>query len=204
MKLIIFSGFLGAGKTVAITSLARYLSAGGAGTGTAAGTSTKAVIIENEIGDVSFDKSILRSEGHEVLNLMAGCICCSLSGDLLTTLRETVPWYNPDYVIFEPTGLAFPEKILEVIESEENIEWIRTVTVVDANRYKRLADQTPLLIEAQIKNADTILINKIDLVDESELREVKESVRGINPDAEVVSLSANDGVPDEVWEKVIS
>jgi G3E family GTPase len=202
MKLIIFSGFLGAGKTVAITSLARYLtSASEGGNGLAPGT--KAVIIENEIGDVSFDKSMLRGEGHEVLNLMAGCICCSLSGDLLTTLRETVPWYNPDYVIFEPTGLAFPEKILEVIESEENIEWIKTVTVVDANRYKKLADRAPLLIEAQIKNADTIFINKIDLVDEGELGEVADAVRALNPDADITLLSANEGISDEVWKEVI-
>jgi G3E family GTPase len=198
MKLIIFSGFLGAGKTIAITSLARYLTSVSEG-----GHGSKAVIIENEIGDVSFDKSILRSEGHEVLNLMAGCICCSLSGDLLTTLRETVPWYNPDYVVFEPTGLAFPEKILEVIESEENIEWIRTVTVVDANRYKKLADHMPLLIEAQIEKADIILINKIDLVDEITLREVTKAVQDLNVDAGIFTLSASKGIPAEIWEKII-
>jgi G3E family GTPase len=202
MKLILFSGFLGSGKTVSILSFAKYLS-GINGGKAAAGYGTKAVILENEVGEVNYDQSMLRKSGYEIINMLAGCICCTLSSDLMTQLREFVPWYNPEYVIFEPTGLAYPEAISETArESGVELEWVRTATVVDAPRYDAITELAPKLMEAQIGAADTVLLNKIDLVSADELAAVRASIRAINPDAVICEVSAEQGVPDEVFERI--
>ncbi|MDR1068918.1 MAG: cobalamin biosynthesis protein P47K [Clostridiales Family XIII bacterium] len=202
MKLIIFSGFLGSGKTVSILSLAKYLS-GKNGGRAAAGYGAKAVILENEVGDVNYDQSMLRKSGYEIINMLAGCICCTLSNDLMTQLREFVPWYNPEYVIFEPTGLAYPEAISETAkESGVELEWVRTVTVVDALRYGAIMEMAPKLMEAQIGAADTILLNKIDAADADELAAVRRGIPAINPNAALYEVSAKQGVPDKVFERI--
>ncbi|MDR2610799.1 MAG: cobalamin biosynthesis protein P47K [Clostridiales Family XIII bacterium] len=202
MKLIIFSGFLGAGKTVSILSLARYLSEAGDGE-TSKGYGSKAVILENEVGDVNYDQSMLRKSGYEIINMLAGCICCTLSNDLLTQLREFIPWYNPEYVIFEPTGVAYPEAISETAkESGVELEWVRTVTVVDAARYEAIGDMVPHLMEAQIGAADTVLLNKVDLTDAKEIAAIREAVAGINPGAALYEVNAKAGIPDEVFERI--
>jgi G3E family GTPase len=202
MKLIIFSGFLGSGKTVSILSLAKYLSAKDGGAAPE-GYGARAVILENEVGDVNYDQSLLRKSGYEIINMLAGCICCTLSNDLLTQLREFVPWYNPEYVIFEPTGVAYPEAVSEIVSaSGVDLEWVRTVTVVDASRYEEIHDAVPRLTEAQIAAADTVLLSKIDLVDAAVVAAISEAVRGINPEAALYEVNAEEGIPDEVFERI--
>jgi len=202
MKLIIFSGFLGSGKTVSILSLAEYLSKLNGGKA-AEGYGAKAVILENEVGEVNYDQSFLRKSGYEIINMLAGCICCTLSSDLMTQLREFIPWYNPEYVIFEPTGVAYPEAISETAkESGVQLEWVRTVTVVDVPRFEEITDTVPHLMEAQIAAADTVLLNKTDLASPNEIAEVRERVTNLNPDAAIFEVYAADGVPEEIFERI--
>lgn len=77
MKAIILGGFLGSGKTSIILQLAKYVTET---THTSDKTST--VIIENEIGETGIDDKVLASQGFEVKNLNAGCICCTMVSDL--------------------------------------------------------------------------------------------------------------------------
>jgi G3E family GTPase len=203
MKLIIFSGFLGSGKTVTILSFAEYLSRLNE-ENPPYGYDSKAVIFENEIGDVDYDRSLLRKSGYEIINMLAGCICCTLSSDLITQLREFVPRYNPEYVIFEPTGIAFPEAISDVAnQSDAEIEWVRTVTVVDVSRYDEIMELVPHLMEAQVGAADTVLLNKIDLATADEIAAIKTDVAKLNPDAVIYDVNVEAGVPDKVFERII-
>lgn len=127
MKVILFSGFLGVGKTACILSLARHLMDGHSGEG------TRLVIIENEVGEIGVDDLILQTAGYEVQSLLSGCICCTLSTDLTKTLNDISAQYDPEYVIFEPTGVAFPRRIADTLRAWGHpAEWIRQVTVVDA------------------------------------------------------------------------
>jgi G3E family GTPase len=202
MKLLIFSGFLGSGKTVTVLSLAEYLSKLNEGN-PSDGYGSKAVILENEIGDVDYDRSLLRKSGYESINMLAGCICCTLSNDLITQLREFVPWYNPEYVIFEPTGVAFPEAVSDVAnQSGAEIEWVRTVTVVDVSRYDEITELVPHLMEAQVGAADTVLLNKIDLATADEIAAIKTDVAKLNPGAVIFEINAESGVPDKVFERI--
>ena len=97
MDLLIIAGFLGAGKTSLLLELVGGLAAGG---------TRKIAIIENEIGAVGVDDQVLAAEGLPVREIYSGCICCSLRGDLVTTLLELERQEKPDLVILEPSGAA--------------------------------------------------------------------------------------------------
>lgn len=197
MNLIIFGGFLGSGKTSLILSLAHFL------VESTDSEKSNLVIIENEVGEIGIDDKVLKSGGYSVRELFAGCICCQLTSDLITTLNDVNKNINPKWVIIETTGLAYPGKILGTINQYgKGIESIRTVTVVDAERWEELSDITPVLIENQVSQGDTILINKIDLVGEAELEKVQKRVEELNPKANIYKVSANTEIKDCIWKEV--
>ncbi|MCH5139084.1 cobalamin biosynthesis protein P47K [Clostridiaceae bacterium UIB06] len=197
MNLIIFGGFLGSGKTSLILSLAHFL------VESKNSVKTNLVIIENEVGEIGIDDKVLKSGGYSVKELFSGCICCQLTADLITTLNDIKKNINPKWVIIETTGLAYPGKILGNINKYGNgIESIRTVTVVDAERWEELSTITPVLIENQVSQGDTILVNKIDLVEENELQQVEKRVEELNPKASIYKVSANTEIKECIWEEV--
>lgn len=197
MNLIIVGGFLGSGKTSIILSLAHFL------VESKDSMKSNLVIIENEVGEIGIDDKVLKSDGYSVRELFAGCICCQLTSDLITTLNDINENINPKWVIIETTGLAYPSKILGNINKYgKGIESIKTVTVVDAERWDELSTITPVLVENQVSQGDTILINKIDLVTEVELQEVESRVKELNPKASIYKVSANIEVKDCIWEEV--
>lgn len=185
MKVILLGGFLGSGKTSVLLQLAAYM----AGQGNAPGA--RVAIIENEIGDVSIDGRMMERHGFSVKNLFAGCICCTLTGDLVSGMHEIHEAYAPEWVIIETTGLAFPGRIVETIQKyAPYCEEVRTVVVVDAERYEELADAMRPLMEGQIGPAGLLLLNKTDLVDGETLKRVRECLRETAPEAEILNVSA--------------
>lgn len=197
MNLIIFGGFLGSGKTSLILSLAHFL------VESEEPIKSDLVIIENEVGEIGIDDKVLKSGGFSVRELFSGCICCQLTVDLITTLNDINEKINPKWVIIETTGLAYPGKILGSLNKYgKGIESIRTVTVVDAERWEELTEITPVLVENQVSQGDTILLNKIDLVTEVELRNVEGHVKDINSKAVLYKVSANKNVDDGIWKEV--
>ncbi|NTV90537.1 MAG: cobalamin biosynthesis protein P47K [Clostridiales bacterium] len=198
MKVIIFGGFLGSGKTSLIMSLAHFIV-----DGRAAGNKTELVIIENEIGKAGIDDKLLKADGLSVRELFAGCICCTLATDITTTLNKLAGEKAPDWVIIECTGLAYIGRLVEILAKYgEGIAGIHTVTVVDADRWKMLLEVTPDLVGGQVTDGDTILINKIDLADESTLKEVIKSVSEIKPGAFLETVTATEAVDEGIWRRV--
>lgn len=197
MKLLILGGFLGSGKTSLILSLAHYL------VERETGERNKLVIIENEIGEIGIDNKVLNSDGLTVKELFAGCMCCTLASDLITTLLEIAERINPRWVIFEPTGLAYPSRIIETITKYgKGIESITNVTVVDAERWNELSEIAPVLVHNQLKGCDFILVNKIDLVGADELKNIVEQVKEDNSDASLYQVSAQKEIDSSIWGKV--
>ncbi|WP_005032532.1 CobW family GTP-binding protein [Holophaga foetida] len=196
MQVVIFGGFLGSGKTSLILSLAHYL-VGEEGT-----EGSKLVILENEIGEVGIDNKVLQAGGYAVRELFAGCICCTLTADLVTTLNELNETIHPAWVIFEPTGLAYPAKIIETLRQYgQGIERIVVVSVVDAERWEELTEITPALVQGQVSSGDLVLINKCDLVGEESLGAIREALREMNPGAEILSVSALN-LDSSIWRKI--
>ncbi|MBP1627478.1 MAG: cobalamin synthesis protein [Holophagaceae bacterium] len=197
MQLVIFGGFLGSGKTSLILSLAHHL------VNREGSDKPSLVILENEIGEVGIDNKVLQAGGFSVKELFAGCICCTLTADLVTTLNDLHEKVQPKWVIFEPTGLAYPKKIIETVNQYgKGIERIVVIGVVDAERWEELTEITPGLIEGQVSSGDLVLINKCDLVEPEALAMIREQVRGMNPKAEILEVSATSGIDTRIWGKV--
>ena len=102
-KVDIISGFLGAGKTTLIKHLLKEIP-----------IEEKIVIIENEIGEENIDAQDLKDLEASIKEITSGCICCSLSTNLITILNTIGEEGSVDRIIIEPTGLATLSDLLEM------------------------------------------------------------------------------------------
>ncbi|MDK2825948.1 MAG: hypothetical protein PWQ44_1125 [Methanolobus sp.] len=191
MKVIIIGGFLGSGKTTTLRNLGKHLIDKG----------HKIAIIVNEVGEVGVDGETISSSGLVTKELTSGCICCSLKVSMEFTLDTLIEDYNPDVVIIEPTGIAFPLQIKEHIELMDlgELSFAPVVTIIDASRFGAEWKQIPKFIENQIKESEIVCINKIDLVDRETIASSTQKALEINPDAIVVEFSAKNA--DDKFER---
>ncbi len=198
MRILILGGFLGSGKTSILIGLAKHVIGDDVDPSEA-----KVVILENEIGEVGVDDVVLSSSGLSVQNMFAGCICCSLSGELVPTLFQLRDEYSPELVIIESTGVACPKQIRDTLLLVMKETDIRICTVVDAKRWDRVKIPLSTLLQSQLADANTVLLNKIDLVDEGDPERIIEELREINPEPKFAKLSAMQEIDPSIWEMVL-
>ena len=105
IKIDIFSGFLGAGKTFLIKKLIKE-----------GAYNENIAIVENEFGEVSIDALILRDSNIKVTEINSGCICCEVTGDFKEAVLEVINKYNPSRIIIEPSGVARHTYIIKIIK----------------------------------------------------------------------------------------
>jgi G3E family GTPase len=181
----IITGFLGSGKTTLLNSILNDTTHG-----------MKFAVIENEFGEVGVDeKTLSENVDEEIIEVMNGCICCTVRGDLVKALKslyERVSQFNG--VIIETTGLADPAPVCQTFFVDEEIgkkyRLDSVITVVDSKYIlERLAEEKPEGAEneavEQVAFADKILLNKIDLSTDSELEKIEAKLRTINPTAPI-------------------
>ena len=181
----VLTGFLGSGKTTLLNHIL-----------TSTEHDMKFAVIENEFGDIGIDENIIVENSEEsIIEVMNGCICCTVRGDLtelLDKMYERVKDF--DGVLIETTGLADPAPVAQTFFVDDRVveryKLDGIVTVVDAKHIiQHLDDEKPDDVEneavEQIAFADRILLNKIDLASEGEIREVKNRVKAINAFAPV-------------------
>ena len=186
MRLLLFAGFLGSGKTTLILSLAKR----------AAESGLRICVIVNEIGEVGIDGEVLRMGDLEVKELTAGCICCQIGPDLVRTLRELEEQFQPDLVIVEASGIATPAGVMDALQHYPvaSVTGTRTVTVVDATRFEALHEVLTPLIESQITGADVLVITKAD---EATATEVDDTVRAVGLLAPMLPVHVVDATAGE-------
>lgn len=181
------AGFLGSGKTTTLILLGKELSIN---------HGRKVSIIVNEVGEVGIDGSFIRDFGFEVREIVQGCICCSLQGDLQSTLRILIDNYGPDIVLIEPTGIALPSKIRDIVDGlvDTSIEQAPVVALVDGSRFRSMFKEMERFLIKQIKEADVVAINKADLIESKwEMELLKSAIRELNPSAYIFKMSAKRG-----------
>lgn len=192
MRLLLFAGFLGSGKTTLILALARR----------AAGAGRRLCVIVNEVGEVGIDGEVLRVGDLQVREITAGCICCEIGVDLVKTLRELEEHLQLDLVIVEASGIATPAGVLDTLQRypTRSIESIETITLVDPTRFAALYEVVTPLIEAQISGSDRVVISKCDESDPEELAEAERVVKVLAP---ALPLHVVDAMRDETLEPLL-
>ena len=173
----IITGFLGAGKTTLLRKILSW-----------EGDLSETVVVVNEFGDVGIDGSLLKNAGSDVVELTGGCICCTMKVDLYQTLKKIWQEFNPRQIFIESTGVADPTTITGTIEDaelREHMEIARVITVLDIELWEGHEYFGPIFFN-QLQQADLILLNKIDIVEENKIPQFLEEIHETVPDAQVV------------------
>ena len=179
---LILSGFLGSGKTTLLMQLVAHARA-------QYGDNYLIAIIENEIGSASVDSSIIQDAGYSVTEMLAGCVCCTLAGELIPALRKLEAELEPNLVILEATGVALPTPMRDTLVKYGGYP-VRIVTLVDASRWERIRIPLHRLLEGQVGPADVICLNKIDLVSDEQVDVAEQEVREMNATPPIIRISA--------------
>ena len=194
----VLTGFLGSGKTTLLNHIL-----------TSMDHKKKFAVIENEFGEVGIDENILVESSEEtIIEVMNGCICCTVRGDLteaLDNMHDRIKDF--DGVLIETTGLADPAPVAQTFFVDERVTeryyLDGIVTVVDAKHIiQHLDEEKPEGIEnesvEQLAFADRIMLNKIDLVDEDGLAEVETRIKSINAFAPITRTQNSIIDPNEL------
>ncbi len=180
VKVDIFSGFLGAGKTTLIKKLIKE-----------AYNNEKVVLIENEFGEVGIDGGFLKDAGIEITEMNSGCICCSLVGDFGTALEKVVAEFSPERIIIEPSGVGKLSDVVKAVSKVENLEINGLVAVVDAKKCRMYMKNFGEFFNNQIENAETVILSHTAGLDEDKIP--VELIKEHNCDAVIVTTD---------WEKL--
>lgn len=203
MRILVVSGFLGAGKTTFIKELARR-------------TREDFSVMENEYGQVGIDGQLLAEKempesGEEdagklnIWELTEGCICCSMKSDFASSILTIANTIDPEYLIVEPTGVGMLSNVMNNIRliQYERISLLSPITILDGNSFDRYCQEFPDIYRDQIASAGCVLVSKMEGADRQTLEQLEQSIRQINPDAEIFTThySAN---PNSWWESLLS
>ena len=180
----VLTGFLGSGKTTLLNSLVHDPAM------------SRTLIVINEFGAISLDHELVAPANEDlVVEMMGGCLCCTIRGDLLRVLRDAPfrfardgkCWF--DRLMIETTGLADPAPILHTLMTDDHLQTLYrldgVITTVDAaTGMATLDSQEESRKQAAV--ADRLVLTKTDLASADETSELKQRLAALNPAAPII------------------
>lgn len=186
--LTVVSGFLGAGKTTLLNRLLNEPHG------------RRIAVLVNDFGRIEIDAALIRSWHEDTISLANGCACCSVAGDLARTLGGLVAREEPpDAIVLEASGVADPRGIAHVALANPALRLDGILTVVDSETLGTLlADPAARdTVDAQLSAADLLVLNKLDLLDETARSAARAALRASAPGRPVIA-TVGAAVPVEV------
>jgi G3E family GTPase len=189
LPVMLLTGFLGSGKTTLLNAWLHTTEL------------ENAAVIVNEFGDVGIDHALIASSTDNMIELSTGCLCCTVRGDLVDTLRELIEKRTTgavrafDRLVIETTGLADPGPVIQALMTlpvAKRYRLRQVVTTVDAVLGLSTLDRHPEALK-QAAVADELVITKTDLANDAP-DALMERLHGLNPGAHV-HQSSLDGMP---------
>ncbi len=200
-RYIMIGGFLGAGKTTAVSKLARRLSAHGLRVG----------VITNDQGRELVDTAMLRAQGLHTEEIPGGCFCCRFNS-LVEAARKLTADARPDVFIAEPVGsctdllatVTYPLRRMygdqfTIAPVSILVDPIRALRVFGLEPGGNFSEKVLYIYRKQVEEADLLVISKIDLLDESRLTRLREAVARHYPRKEILSVSTRQEINLDTW-----
>ncbi|MHB0980804.1 MAG: CobW family GTP-binding protein [Thermoleophilia bacterium] len=170
----LISGFLGAGKTTFLNRLVKVVP-----------DDLRFLILMNEFGEMGLDGTLVEGEDLDMLEISKGSIFCAcVKTDFIKAMHEIAHSVRPDIMLIETTGVANPSDLdrdikLPIFDGAFNLR--DKFCLVDAANFLDTYESF-LAIEKQLAASDVFIINKLDLVEPETVEQIKEIVRGFNPE----------------------
>ena len=176
MKILLVSGFLGAGKTTFIKELAKNIN-------------LEFVVLENEYADIGVDKDFLDEKNLNVWEMSEGCICCSMKGDFKSSIKRIYSEINPEYLVVEPTGVGMLSSIIENIRDINNndIEILSPITLIDITSFSEYLETFNSFFTDNLKNTGKVILTKLENSNHFEIENIKNEILKINNNLEIIT-----------------
>jgi G3E family GTPase len=200
-RYIMIGGFLGAGKTTAVSKLARQLTEQG----------LKVGLITNDQGRNLVDTAMLRSQGFATEEIPGGCFCCRFDS-LVEAAERLTASTRPDVFIAEPVGsctdlaatVTYPlrrmyQEDFTVAPISVLLDPIRAQRVFGLAKGGSFSEKVLYIYQKQIEEADLVVISKSDLLDAAQLAALQKAILAKYPGKEVIFASARTGKNLASW-----
>lgn len=192
----LFSGFLGSGKTTLLKHMIAQIKDAG----------LKPAVFMNELGQMNFDSDEVE-DGVPLKELLDGCICCTGSEKSEAQLQSLLAEEDFDVLLIETTGAAHPVEALDAVFSPifaDQLNFKGIVTVADSKRWldrDELPPQIRSLFLEQIRHADLILANKMDLLTDEQQAKATYEIQSLNSTAQIIQ-TIHAKIPYNMMEKI--
>ena len=175
MKILLVSGFLGAGKTTFIKEMAKNIN-------------LEFVVLENEYADIGIDGDFLDEKNLNVWEMSEGCICCSMKGDFKSSIKKIYSEINPEYLVIEPTGVGMLSSIIENIREINNndIEILSPLTLIDITSFNEYLETFNNFFIDNLKNTGKVILTKLENYNPFDIENIKNEISKINNNLEII------------------
>ena len=176
MKILLVSGFLGAGKTTFIKEMAKNIN-------------LEFVVLENEYADIGIDGDFLDEKNLNVWEMSEGCICCSMKGDFKSSIKKIYFEINPEYLVIEPTGVGMLSSIIENIREINNndIEILSPLTLIDITSFNEYLETFNNFFIDNLKNTGKLILTKLENYNPFDIENIKNEISKINNNLEIIT-----------------
>lgn len=208
VPITLLAGYLGAGKTTLMNHILNNQKG------------YKVAVIVNDIGEVNVDATLIAKDANitdtsSIVALQNGCICCQLKSDMVNQIEKLIKTGKYDYILIEASGVCEPLPIAQALSQISNGYIDGIISVVDAMRMVTEFDEGNALLKddigeediesllvQQIEFCNTLIINKVDLVNEEQLNKIRKMVKILQPNARTIETTkANVAIEDIIGTK---
>ena len=181
IQIVLLSGFLGAGKTTLMQRLLDTYQ------------EHKIGVIINEFGEINIDAKLVSRDGIDIAELSNGSIFCACIKDKFVDGLIEMSKTDIEYLFIEASGLADPSNmgdIVDGIKKDTNDNYLikGNICVADSCNFLELVEVLPAL-ERQVKHANAVIVNKMDLIDDETFKEIAEKIDEINESTKVYAAT---------------